>query len=754
MPDSAYSSGKLLHDLSAGLVVFLVALPLCLGVAIASDAPPIAGVLSGIIGGIVVGLLSGSHTSVSGAAPSLTAVIATQVLLLGSFEAFLLAVFIAGLIQIALGLCRAGFLSAFFPSSVIKGLLAAIGVILILKQVPHVLGYDADPDGEMSFDQPKTNENTFTALYAMLEDLHPGAAVIGVASILLLVAWEMNPRLKRSSIPAPLVVVVVGILLYWLLDWSGGFLQLDSSHLVNLDVTRSVGEFLKSFQGPDWDAWNNPAVYSAAVMIAVVASLESLLNLTALDKLDPRQRVSPPNRELLVQGIGNCIVALIGGIPMTAGVVRGSVNIDAGAQSKLSTIWHGVLLAVSVVFLAGVLNQVPLSCLAAILVVTGAKLASPALMKGMWNDGPYQFFPFMVTLVSIVLTNLVTGILIGMAASIMFILRSNLRRPLRRVVEKHLGGEVLNIQLASQVSFLNRAALEKVLREVPRGGHVLLDASNTDYIDPDVLALIRDFTEQIAPAHGVQVSLRGFRKKYHLQDTIQFADYSTRELQDQLTAAQVLQILREGNERFRTDNRLTRDFGRQLDATAKGQHPLAVVLSCIDSRTPAELVLDLGLGDIFSVRVAGNVIGQNVLGSLEYGCAVAGAKLILVMGHTRCGAVTSAVDLVCSGVNPEQATGCQHLEPIVRQIQQSVDAPTAGQMAQASAAEKAGIVDAVARRNVLRTVRQIILQSQTLSKLVREERIAVVGALYDVQSGMLELLADKPNAGEHGAGFR
>ena len=380
MPDLNYSSGKLLRDLSAGLVVFLVALPLCLGVALASEAPLIAGVLSGIVGGIVVGILSGSHTCVSGAAPSLTAVVATQVALLGSFETFLLAVVIGGLIQIFLGIVRAGFLAAFFPSSVIKGLLAAIGVILILKQIPHVLGHDLDPTGEMSFDQPD-KENTFSAFAATLGDLHPGAATIGLLSILVLVLWETNKTLKKSPIPGPLVVVIIGILLNWLLDWSGGIMQIDSSHLVQVPVARSMKEFLGDLKTPDFSGWTNPAVYSAAMMVAVITSLESLLNLTAVDKLDPRQRVSSANRELLAQGIGNCIVGLIGGIPMTAGVVRGSVNIDAGAQSKLSTIWHGLLLAVSVVFLAGLLNQVPLACLAAILMVTGAQIGQRVALE-------------------------------------------------------------------------------------------------------------------------------------------------------------------------------------------------------------------------------------------------------------------------------------------------------------------------------------------------------------------------------------
>jgi carbonic anhydrase/SulP family sulfate permease len=361
----------------------------------------------------------------------------------------------------------------------------------------------------------------------------------------------------------------------------------------------------------------------------------------------------------------------------------------------------------------------------------------------MFREGRYQVLPFLTTLLAIVLTDLLIGITIGLVVSIAFILNSNLRRPVRRVIEKHIGGEVVHIELANQVSFLNRAALERALREVPRGGHVLLDARGTDYIDPDILSLIRDYRDTTAPAHGVQVSLRGFRDKYQLNDEIQFADYSTRELQGQLTPQQVLQILREGNERFRTGKRLTRDFDRQVRATAEGQHPLAVVLSCIDSRTPAELIFDLGLGDIFSVRIAGNVTSPKVLGSMEYGCAVAGAKLILVVGHTRCGAVTAAVSLACSLQSAQQATGCQHLEPIVEEIQQSFDSSLCRQAAQLPKGEFNALVDDVARQNVLRTVRQIVEQSRTIEHLVRQQRVAVVGALYDVCDGSIEFLVDE-----------
>jgi carbonic anhydrase/SulP family sulfate permease len=422
--------------------------------------------------------------------------------------------------------------------------------------------------------------------------------------------------------------------------------------------------------------------------------------------------------------------------------VLASWNINAGAKTKLATIAHGALLLVSVVFLPAWLNFIPLSCLAAILLVTGAKLASPALVKRMWDEGRHQFVPFATTVVSIVLTDLLIGVLFGMAVSIGFILRSNVRRPLRRVVEKHLGGEVIHIELANQVSFLNRAALSRALDQVPRGGHVLLDAHHTDYIDPDLLSLIRDFKEHTAPARGVEVSQLGFRRRYHLWDETRYVDYSTRELQGTLTPQQVLQLLKDGHERCRTGHRLTRDYSRQLTTTARGQHPLAVVLSCIDSRTPAELIFDLGMGDIFSVRIAGNVASRKVLGSVEYGCAVAGAKLVLVMGHTRCGAVSAAVDLACSSGTVAEVTGCAHLEHIVREIQQLTDPLECQGVQQLPPAEKRAFVNALARRNVARVVERILAESQALSSLARDGRIAIVGAMYDVATGDIQYLPD------------
>ena len=728
------------RDLTAGLVVFLVALPLCLGIALASNAPLFSGVLAGIIGGLLVGTLSGSHTSVSGPAAGLTAVVIMQIASLGSFQTFLLAVVLAGLIQIGLGVARAGFIAAFFPSAVIKGLLAAIGVILILKQLPHVLGHDADPEGNMAFQLPD-HENTFSGLARLLSEVHPGAAVIGLLSILLLVMWDRSKPLKKSVIPAPLIVVLLGVAISLVLRQFGSDWAIKPSQLVQVPVPNSTAGFLSFLQLPDFSQFSNTAVYTAALMIAAVASLETLLNLEAVDKIDPHQRTSPPSRELVAQGFGNVVAGLIGGLPVTSVVVRSSVNINAGSQTKVAAIFHGVLLLFSVVFLAQWLNMIPLSCLAAILLVTGIKLASPALVKQMWSEGRYQFVPFAATLVAIVLTDLLVGILIGLAVSTSFILNSNMRRPVRRFVEKHLGGDVLHIELANQVSFLNRAALSKVLHEVPRGGHVLLDAQGTDYIDPDVLDLIRDFTVQSGPARGVEVSLLGFRDKYQLQDQIQYVDYCTRDLQSALTPGQVLQILKDGHDRFRSGRRLTRLLDRQVTATAISQHPLAVVLSCIDSRSPAELIFDLGLGDIFSVRIAGNVVSRKVLGSIEYACAVAGAKLVVVLGHTRCGAVTAAVDFLDSKENPHQVTGCQHLGHILGDLQKSIE-PHIRDLKHLSTADRETFVNAVASRNVSSAVNSLYQRSETLRHLVEQEKIAIVGAMYDVTTGDIDLLPD------------
>ena len=725
-------------DLIAGTVVFLVALPLCLGIAHASGAPLIAGIISGILGGIVVGLLSGSHISVSGPAAGLAAIVLSQIQVLGSYQAFLLAVAISGILQIGLGALRAGVLANYFPTNVIRGLLAAIGVILILKQLPHLVGHDADYEGEMAFLQ-NDGRNTFSAIAEAVRAFLPGAALVGLSCIALLFVWEKS-RLKKSLFPAPLAAVLLGVAISELLRVSGSSWTIAESHLVEVPIVGVNGQGWDTiFSMPDWSQWNNPKIYTAAITLAIVASLETLLNLGATDKLDPQKRVSPPNRELFAQGVGNLAAGLIGGMPMTSVIIRSSVNASTGARTRLSSITHGVLLTVCVFFIPTLLNHIPLAALAAILVATGFKLASPKLFMQMAKGGRAQFIPFAITVLAIVFTDLLMGVIIGLAVSLLFVLNSNLRRGMTIIKEEHIGGIVNRVELANQVSFLNRAALMRTLSNFGHGEQVVIDARTTDYIDPDIYGLIQTFRDEIAPAHGVIVSLIGFKNHYQLEDHVQYVDVTTREVQDKLTPARVLQVLKEGNDRFASGRRLHRDLIRQVDATSTGQHPMAVVLICIDSRSPAEILFDLGLGDIFSVRLAGNVLSRKVLGSMEFACKVAGAKLILVLGHTSCGAVKATCDIVGKGLDTVQATGLTNLPYLVEPISQAVHMETA--TIENRDGSNGAFVDRVAAINVRNVMLAIRQGSPTLRDMIDAGQIQVAGAMYNVKSGQVEFMS-------------
>jgi carbonic anhydrase/SulP family sulfate permease len=693
--------------------------------------------LAGILGGILVGLLSGSHTSVAGPAAGLTAIVAAQIAALGNFNAFLAALVLAGVIQVMLGILKAGSVAAFFPSSVIKGLLAAIGVILILKQIPHAFGHDPDPAGDVAFAQGD-GENTFSELVATLFDIQPGAALVGILSIAILAGWDKSKALKKSSVPAPLVVVIFGIVASALMARFAPSLIIESSHLVQVPVAESPAALVGFLQFPDFSVLKSPTVYLAAITIAIVASLETLLNLEAVDNIDPEQRRSPPNRELVAQGIGNLASGLIGGLPMTSVIVRSSVNINARNKTRLSTIIHGSLLLLAVLLAPHLINMIPLACLAAILIMTGLKLASPKLFISMKNEGRQQFWPFIATVTAIVFTDLLKGIVIGLLVAIGFILHSNFRRPLRQVLEHHAFGNLLRIELASQVSFFNRARLALALQDVPHGGHVLLDARNTDYIDPDILDLITDYRTKTAPAHSIKVSLLGFKQHYQqVDDQVQFVDYSTRETRAALSPAEVVEIFRQGNDRFRSGQSVERDLMRQVTGTAPGQAPFAVVLSCIDSRAPVELIFDLGIGDVFSARIAGNIASHRIIGSMEFACAVAGAKLILVLGHTSCGAIKAAVDIFEKGTDPATETGCQHLGTLVGEVQAAID-PEKAQGAPREGEARSEYLDDVAFRNVLRGMDLVRSESPTLDALIAEGKVGLVGGLYDVRTGQVQ----------------
>jgi MFS superfamily sulfate permease-like transporter len=737
---SLFKPSNLAKDLPAGLVVFLVALPLCLGISLASNAPLSAGIIAGIVGGLVVGALSGSSTSVTGPAAGLTAVVATQIAELGSFQVFLVAVVIAGVLQIVFGILKGGFLASFFPSSVVKGLLAAIGIIIILKQLPHLVGYDADPVGDTDFCQTD-QKNTFTELPAAFRMFLPGAALIGLLSVGLLILWGKVSWLQKSPVPGPLVAVLFGTGLNLVLIQMGHPWAIVSTHLVQVPVAEGTSGFLQLFSFPDFSALAKPAVYGAAVTLAVIASLETLLTIEAVDKIDPQQRKTPANRELLAQGAGNIVSGFLGGLPMTSVIVRSGANLNAGAQTKVSAIFHGVLLLGCVALLPSCLNQIPLCALAAILIVTGYKLASPKIIGQMWKEGKYQFLPFAITVIAIVFTNLLTGILIGLGVSLLFILYSNFRRPIHQVLEKHLSGNVMRIELAPQVSFFNRAAIQKALFDVPAGGTILIDARNSDYIDPDILDLLADFKNVTAKAHGVEFKTAGLKEKYsRFDEQVPFADYSSRELQNSIKPGEVLDLLKAGHQRFLDGRPLVRDLRRQAGATAAGQFPIAAVLGCIDSRAPVEHIFDLGLGEAFVARIAGNVARDKMIGSLEFACGVAGAKLLMVLGHTSCGAVKASVELKVAGKTAVEATGCDHLDELVGIIQGSIDPTKCKEFVSWGDDKKKAFVDDVARKNVVNTMNYIREKSRILDRLVRENKIMIVGAIYDVNTGKVEFL--------------
>lgn len=481
-------------DLPASVVVFLVAMPLCLGIALASGAPLFSGIIAGIVGGIVVGALSGSPLGVSGPAAGLAVIVLNAIADLGGFDIFLVSVILAGILQVLMGYLRAGIIAYFFPSSVIHGMLAGIGVLITLKQLPHAFGYDKEPEGTQSFVQ-FDQETTFQGLVRMLDAIHPGVIIVSVVSLCILILWD-RPFLKKFSITkliqGPLIAVIVGIVLKLFFD-SIPALAIDSTHLVNLPIADSFSGFLGNFSFPNFKALLNPNVYMTAIVIAVVASLETLLCVEASDKQDTLKRVTPTNRELKAQGIGNIISGFIGGLPITQVIVRSSVNQQSGGKTKLSSILHGILLLISVLTIPWILNLIPLGVLAAILLVVGYKLAKPALFIKMYKEGFGQFFPFLVTIIGIVLTDLLMGIGFGMCVAIFIILRNNYKVPFKLKKENLEGKDSLRIVLSEDVSFLNKASILKTLAQIPDNTSVEIDARNAKFIHYDVLEIIEDF---------------------------------------------------------------------------------------------------------------------------------------------------------------------------------------------------------------------------------------------------------------------
>lgn len=510
---------NLKSDFPSGLVVFLVALPLCLGIALASGAPPLSGIIAGVVGGIVIGSLSKSHISVSGPAAGLTAIVLTAITTLGSFELFLCAVFLAGIFQVILGFIRAGSISNYFPSNVIEGMLAGIGIIIILKQIPHAVGFDADFEGDESFFE-NGGGNTFTSIMNSLEFFHWGAIIITLVSLAILIMWDKLPFLKKIKIlPGALVAVVISVVLNEIFISSGSSLQIAKEHLVNLPIPQTFDDFKNIIITPNFSGFTDPAIWITAATITIVASVETLLCIEASDRMDVQKRYTDTNNELRAQGIGNMVSSLLGGLPITSVVVRSSTNANAGAKTKMSAIIHGVLLLISVLAIPAILNKIPLATLAGVLLMVGYKLAKPSTVKHFWDKGKYQFIPFMSTLLAVVFTDLLKGVALGMAISVIFILRGNLKRAYNFRKEEYAEGDVIHIDLAQEVSFLNKAAIKSTLNDIPENSKVIINASDTVYIAHDVLDLIEEFKNVRAKEEHIKVKLVGFKKAYQLDTT-------------------------------------------------------------------------------------------------------------------------------------------------------------------------------------------------------------------------------------------
>ncbi|MCB2407980.1 SulP family inorganic anion transporter [Hymenobacter lucidus] len=513
-PSSTPPSANYLHSLSkdapSGLVVFLVALPLCLGISLASGAPLLSGIIAGIVGGTVVAWMSGSHLSVSGPAAGLTAIMLSAISTLGSFEAVLAATVVAGLIQLALGFAKAGIIGMYFPSSVIKGMLAAIGLILILKQIPHFLGADTDYFEDMSFLQ-FNGQNTFSAIAAASKAISWGSALIGLVSLAVLMIWESKPVKSIAAlklVPGALIVVVLSIVMNLVLSSVAPDLQVRPEHLVKLPKISSLGDLAGVLTFPDWSALTRGSTYVVAFTIAIVASIETLLSVEAVDKLDPHKRHTPQNRELKAQGVGNLISGLLGGLPLTAVIVRSSANINSGAQTKMSAFIHGLLLLGSLLFLASVLNLIPLSALAAVLLMVGFKLTKPALYRSQWRLGWEQFLPFIVTVLAILFTDLLKGVAIGLALGIFYILKANLESAYYFHSEPTHEPGVMHLKLSEHVSFLNKASLVTTFERLAPGTKVILDGTDSEVIDYDVLEAIENF-RLTAAERNIELELRG-----------------------------------------------------------------------------------------------------------------------------------------------------------------------------------------------------------------------------------------------------
>ncbi len=709
-------------DIPAGLVVFLVAIPLCLGIALASGAPLFSGIITGIIGGIVVGLLSGSHLSVSGPAAGLTVIVLNAITELGSFESFLVAVVLAGVVQIIAGYLKAGIIGHYFPSSVIKGMLAAIGIILILKQFPHFVGLHTEAFGAMEFNEAD-GTNTFSKFLFALTHINGLAFAVGFISLGIIMLWDtklIKNQAMLSKIPGALVAVVVAILTPFAAVLINPNWVIGSEQFVNLPNLFNAATLDAAFASPDWTALMNPQVYVVAATIAIIASLESLLSVEAIDKLDPLKRRTPNNQELRAQGVGNVLAGLLGGIPMTAVIVRSSANLNSGAKTKLAAVYHGIFLLVAVALIPNILNLIPLSALAAVLLHIGYKLAKPALIKEQWIQGKAQFIPFMTTIIAILLTDLLVGIIIGLNVGAYFILISNYRLPFSKIESAHpmSGTKFVHLRLSEHVSFLNKASLQHTFESIETGSDVLVDGSNTIAIDHDILEVIHDFKTQ-AEFRGIFVTFK------------QIPDLKTvTPVQESVKAHKHLHVHDTINKALKHNRAWIADKlhhdPRYFDRLADGQSPDILWIGCSDSRVVPNLITGLDAGDIFVHRNIANQLRENDFNAhsaLDYAVNFLHVENIIVCGHYNCGGVKAALG---GPVNQTIDTWIADLRSLAQKHHLELDAIE----------DETSRVNRLVELNVIEQVKHV-KHIPFVQQAIQAGKLQVHGWVFDLKSGAL-----------------
>lgn len=713
------------RDILSGFLISLVSIPMCMGIALSSGLPASSGLLSGIIGGVVVGIISRSNVSITGPAAGFIGFSVSANIALGSLDLFFLTVFFAGIIQILMGSAKLGFLSDYIPSTVINGLMSAIGLFLIVNQFPYIL-YKLNNDSEI-VSLSSLGDGLYSSFSTLIysQEIHYGALLISLMTIAIIVFSKKRPKLF-NNIPGPILAILFAVGLNEIFKCYFPSMADNSTFslgLFNGLPNNSSLNFLENFRV---DLLLNPHIYLYAFLMAMIASLETSANLKAVERLDGYRKRSPKNRELIAQGVGNVLCGLLGGAPLTSVIGRSSLNIEMGAKSKKSTIVSGMLILLLVSFFSEWLNKIPIASLAMIMIYIGFRLLSPSKFKEIYNQGFERASIFFLTFLGIIWLGILYGLLLGTAFSIIFILKESSRVRFDIIKESYASGEISRIVLPQQTTFLNKASLIAELGDIPKGTQLIIDGRFVEYIDKEVLFQLYEFRDSEALNRGIRLNMIGFQKNYNIHDHISFINVPSRETQDKLTPLLALNILIAGNNRFVSESPIHRSIKQEIEYTSEQQHPIAIVLGCIDSRVPVETIFDMGFGELFCVRVAGNIVNDDVIASIEYACKVAGAKLIVVLGHSECGAIKAA----CDGIKMGTITAL--LEKIKPAI--SAEKKTKNNRDSSNSA----FVERVSWLNIKETICHVRERKGILSTMISSGEVGVIGAKYNISTGKVD----------------